>query len=821
MANIASSLRFRADAVLGDCRHALRSFRKSPGFTAAALSTLGLGLGLTTAVFTVVYAVLLRPLPFGAPERLVSVWRTDSRTGSAREPVSFLNYQDLRDRSHLFTGLAAVTTFPWNMSLLGDRETEQVRIHFASGNLFETLKVRAALGRLLRPEDDRPEAAPAAVLSFAFWERGFAADKSVLGRVVRLDEMAVTIVGVLPREFVWHNEADFWGPLAFNPLIGRGRAVSFLGLTGRLAEGVSLEKAGAELTSLMVQLVKEHPEANAGVGLSGLFAQPLHRDLTGRVRAGLLVLWGAVAGIWAIVSANLANLLLARSSARRKETAVRAALGASRSRLMAQHLIESVTLATLGGVLGLGTAFWAIQALIAFGPPELAARAQAIGIGGPVFAFAFLLSLATGVVFGVAPALHVSGTVLSEVLKDEGRAGMPTRSSQRFRGVLVATEVALAILLLVASGLLIRSFANVLNVNPGFSTQDVLAAQVALPRASYAQPQDRGAFVTRLFARLSAVPGVVSVGAVTRLPFFSGENNITSELLVEGQAAAGGKRFEIDFRRASPDYFRTMGIPLENGRLFTEAEGASGFVLINGIARERFFAGEDPVGKRIRLGPDSPNARWLTVIGVVGSVKHLGLDTDSRPEVYLHYDSSPASQPILVVRTNRAPSELVPVLRAQLALVDKSVPLAKVEVLRDAVDRSLSPRRFSMLLLTAFGGVALLLAAIGVYGVMSFSTNLRRREIGVRMALGARASDIRRLVVGHGMRLPLLGVLAGLLAAMALTRVLASLLYEVTPRDPLTLVAVVLVVTAAAFAASFIPAERASRVNPTDALREG
>ncbi len=577
-------------------------------------------------------------------------------------------------------------------------------------------------------------------------------------------------------------------------------------------------EAGAELTNIAKRLEGEYPDSNGGVSLRLV---PLHQQITGKVRPALLLLFGAVGLVLLIACANIINLMLVRGAARHREIAVRSALGAGRMRLLRQLLTESITLSLLGGVAGIVVGSWGINALLALNPISIPSYNK-IGIDMRVLAFTLTASVITGVVFGLAPAWQTLRFDLSSALKEGGRGTVVESGQRRLSSLLVIAEIAMAMVLLIGAGLLLRSFARLLDVKPGFTTENLLTMQVGLPTASYQEPQKRVAFIQQLEASLKGVPDVSAVGFVTRLPLMSTLNNVTTFLAIEGREVPVSERPEIDFRRASTGYFQAMGIPLLSGRLVTEQDIANNTrsVLINEAMAKRFWPGEDPVGKRISTATTvGQQTQWQTIVGVVGNVRHLGLDIEPRPEIYYHTNTVPPFGPVVVVRTTSDPKRLISIVRAKVRELDRDVPISNVSTMEELVAQSVTQRRFGMFLLGAFAVLALVLAAIGIYGVVSYSVTQRTQEIGVRMALGASATDVLKMVLRNGMSVALIGVGVGLAGAFALTRLMARLLFEVTPTDVTTFTLVSLGLISVALLACYLPARRAMKVDPLEALR--
>ena len=802
--------------MLKDIKYGLRGLIKHPTFTAIAIVTLALGIGANTAIFTVVNAVVLRPLPYPDSERLAMLWTT--KDANQEQPLSFGDYNDLKSQAKSFSAIGAASPL-WNFTLTGDGEPEPIQGMYVSANLFEILKVAPERGRVFTSDEDRVGGPPVAIISRRLWERRFGADPNAVGKQLSISGVSATIVGVMPAEFQFLDPAaEVWAPLSQNQFASSARQVRLLSVVGRLNDGVEASEAGAELTNIAQRLAGAYPDANGGVSLRLV---PLHQQVTGKVRPALLLLFGAVGLVLLIACANIINLMLVRGAARHKEIAVRSALGAGRMRLLRQLLTESITLSVLGGAAGVVLGSWGVNALLALNPIPIPSYNK-IGIDMTVLVFTLAASVITGIVFGLAPAWQTLRLDLSSALKEGGRGAVVETRQRRLSSLLVIAEMAMAMVLLIGAGLLLRSFARLLDVKPGFTTENLLTMQVGLPNTSYQQPQKRVQFFQQLEATLKAAPEVSDVGVVTRLPLMSTLNNITTFLAIEGRDVPVSERPEIDFRRASTGYFQAMGIPLLSGRLVTEQDvtNNTGSVVINEAMARRFWPGEDPVGKRISTATSSgQHTQWQTIVGVVGSVRHLGLDIEPRPEIYYHTNTVPPFGPVVVIRTTSDPKRLISIARAKVRELDRDVPISNVNTMEELVAQSVAQRRFGMFLLGAFAVLALLLAAIGIYGVVSYSVTQRTQEIGVRMALGASAADVLKLVLRNGMSLALIGVGLGLAGAFALTRLMSKLLFEVTPTDVTTFALVSVGLIAVALLACYLPARRAMKVDPLEALR--
>jgi len=799
-----------------DIRYGLRSLIKHPTFTTVCIVTLALGIGANTAIFTVVNAVVLRPLPFQDGDRLAMVWTT--KDANQEQPLSFADYNDLKTQTKTFSAVGAASPL-WNFTLTGDGEPEPLQGMYVSANLFELLRVVPERGRNFTSDEDRVGGTPVAIIGHALWERRFGGDREIVGKQITVSGTSATVIGVMPAGFqLLDPAAQLWIPLQQNQFASSGRQVRLLSVVGRLSDELKPATASAELNTIANQWAGQYPDTNSGVGMRVV---PLHDQVTGKVRPALLLLLGAVGLVLLIACANIINLMLVRSASRQKEIAVRAALGAGRVRLLRQLLTESITLSLLGGGAGILLGSWGVQALLALNPISIP-RYNKIGIDFTVLGFTLGASVLTGIVFGLAPAWQTLKFDLHSALKEGGRAAIADRSQRRLSSLLVIAETAMAMVLLIGAGLLLKSFAHLLNVKPGFVTENVLTMQLGLPNAGYQDPQKRAAFLKQLETNLAAAPEVSSVGIVTRLPLMSALNNITSFLAIEGREVSPGERPEIDFRRASTGYFQTMGIPLLSGRLVTEQDVANntGSVLINEAMAKRFWPGEDPVGRRISTANSTgQQTQWQTIVGVVGSVRHLGLDVEPRPEIYYHTNTVPPFGPVVVIRTTGDPQRLISIARAKVRDLDRDVPISNVNTMDQLVAQSVAQRRFGMFLVGIFAALALVLAVVGIYGVVSYSVAQRTNEIGVRMALGASASDVLKLVLKNGMTLALIGVAIGLAAAVAVTRLMAAMLFEVKPTDVATFAIVSVGLILVALLACYVPARRAMKVDPLVALR--
>ena len=802
--------------LLQDLRYALRQLRKSPGFTLVAVITLALGIGATTAVFSVVDQVLLHPLPYPDSDRLVTVTQTfEGVSTDDASPANYLDWvaQNEASQDHAFAYMAASRGWPASLST-GDRP-ERVKGTMATPNFFPLFGVSPIMGRGLEASDAQPGNDHVVVLGYGVWQRYFAADRGIVGRSIRLNGEQYNVLGVMPLNFSPDEYGELWVPSPWgvptHPLAPdkdprQFRDRNYLETWARLKPGVTLQQAHAELDTIGRRLEKEYPNSNDKVGVSFL---PLHDYVVGDIRPILLVLLAAVVFVLLICCANVANLLLARATARAKEISIRTTLGASRQRLLRQLLTESILLAILGGILGLLLAVAAVPSLLALSPPDIREFKQ-IGINREVLAFSFLASLICGIVFGLIPALQGSRSNPNESLKEGERGSTANRG--RTRSVLVIAEVGLSLVLLVGAGLLVKSFTRLMNVNPGFDPDHLLTFTIGLPSST--DPAHQVAFYQQVLERLQSLPGVKAVGAVSRLPLAGG--NSSRSFNVPGDA----NEHNADIRVSTADYFRAMGIPLLKGRIFSESDVSSSLnvVVINEALARTVFPGQDPIGKQ--LTNFGPNSLTLQIIGVIGNVRHVGLDAAPNSEIYQLLGQAQWPSMFVAIRSATSdPTTLTSAAQSAVWSVNHDVPLASIRTMQEVIANSVQRRRFSMLLLTMFAAVAMLLAAIGLYGVMSYSVAQRTKEIGIRMALGARRPDVLALVVKQGMALVFIGIAAGTILSLATTRLISGMLFGITATDPLTFAGVAALLGAVAFLANYLPARRAASVDPMVALR--
>ncbi len=799
-----------------DVRYGARGLMKSPGFTVVAALTLALGIGANTAVFSVVNAVLLRSLPYGQADRLVAVWAHDSKEQDDHSYFSIPAVGDFREQNRSFESLTGFSP-RWSFNLKGKGEPERIYGFFASANFLETVGISPLRGRSFAAEDDRAGAPLTAIVSYGLWQRRFGGDPNLVGKAIKLDDGPVTVIGILPADFQFldgtgRGEAvDIWMPLQLNPMVPRGRRVRLVSMIGRLRPGVPREQAQVEFTGIAAQLALQYSDTEANIGANLV---PLQEEVVGKARPLLLVLAGAVGLVLLIACANVANLLLARATARHRQLAIRAAMGAGRGRLVRELLTESTLLSLLGAAGGVALAVWGVRVLVAMAPAALPRR-QEIAVDGAVLLFTLVVALITGALFGLIPALQASRLQLSDALK-EGSRGTGGSGRHRVRSALVVAEVALSLVVVIGASLLIRSLIKLQGVDPGFRSENVVSMDLSSLGPDAAR---RSALMEAIYTRLRALPGVTAAGETSRLPLAGVGGNPTSNLQIERRPVPPGQEPQIDFRRASRDYFRAMNIPLLAGRMFELSDDARpeapAVALINQAAVEKFFPGVDPLGQRIQMG----GGAWFTIVGVVGNIRHLGLAAEPRPEAYIHTLQGPLNNPQLVVRTAGDASGAISSIRGVIRAADANIIISRVSTMEDVRYQSLAAPRFNTILFGVFALLALALGLVGIYGVMAYTVSQRTHEIGIRMALGALPNDVLRMVVGHGMKLAGAGAAIGIAAALGATRVMRALLFETSPTDPLTFIAVVTLLVAVALLACIVPALRATRVDPLIALR--
>ena len=801
-----------------DLRYALRTLAKNPAFTSIAIVAIALGIGANTVIFSAVNAVLLRPLPFKNPEQLVMVWENATHLGFPKNTPSPPNFVDWQKQNTVFTGMAVMSERSFNLTGVG--EPERLDGRRVSANLFDMLGVRALLGRTFVPEDDRP-GSHVVLVSYSLWQRRFGSDPSIIGRVVTLNGESYTVIGVMPRSVHlpgygnWNDKV--WVPIAFTNEETTERGNHFLDVIARIKPGITLKQAQAEMETIAARLAKEYPRYNTRIGAT---VTPLHEEVVGDIKPALLILLGAVGFVLLIACANVANLLLARAAVREKEIALRLALGASRSRLTRQFLTESVLLALLGGGFGLLLALAGIRVLKTFIPATIS-QTQTISIDGKVLVFTALLALLTGIVFGLAPAMHASHSNLNDSLKEGGRDSAIGKKGNRLRDLLVVGEIAVSFILLIGAGLLINSFLHLRNLDPGFRADHLLTMKVDLSELRYPDGERRSVFFDEVLFRIRALPGVQSVAVAGNLPFTY--NGDSMSIAVEGiPDPPPGQWPDVIYRAIGPGYFSTMGIPMIRGRDFTDQDKADSknVVVISEKTAQHYWPGKDPIGKRLKPGATTSDVPWREVIGVVKDVRQNDFIAQPKMQMYFAYRQlKDLAANALIVRTSVEPMSLATSTRDAIWAVDKDQPVANVDTMDHIVSEAIARQRFSMLLLGIFAALALILAAVGIYGVMSYSVAQRIHEIGIRMALGARRTDVLKMIVNQGLKLVSIGMMLGLAAAFLLTRVLQSLLFGISATDPVTFFGISLVLLAVAILASYLPALRATKVDPIIALR--
>lgn len=799
------------EKLLYDLRYGARMLSRRPGFTLIAIITLALGIGANTAIFSVVNSVLLSPLPYKEPDRLIRVYEKRLALGRTRNVASAPDFLDWRAQNQVFENMAAWTGWGANLST-GTGEPVRVIGAAITADLFPTLGVEPQLGRTFSQEEDSPASkGPVVIISHGLWQRYLGGDREIIDKTISLNGRAVTVVGVMPQGFGFpHAESDVWAPIGLNPADQGNRGSHFLDVLARLKPGVTIEQAQTEMNAIGARLEEQY-QVNTGHGVN-LFS--FHDETVGNIRPALVVLLAAVGFVLLIACANVANLLLARAATRHKEVAIRAALGANRARMIRQLLTESLLLAVVGGAIGLFVAAWGIDALVRISPEDTP-RLNEIGMDGRVFLFTFAVTMFTGVLFGLIPAIQATKPDFTGSLKEGGRTSAGGATRNRARSILVIAEVALSLILLIGAGLMIKSFTQLSSVGPGFNPENVLTMQVNLPSLKYREGHQQTAFTKQMLERLEEIPGVESAGATVVLPL-AGVYGSRYFSIEGGPPTAPGQGNNANFNLASPGFFRTLGIPLLAGRDFTaqDVQGAPEVVIINEQMARQFWPDEDALGKRITVG----NNPWRTIIGIVGDVRQSKLDTEPRQEMYYPLLQSPSRDLTLAVRTSGDPENFLSAVRGQLQLLDKDQPLFAIRTMNDLIAESVAPQRLNMLLMMTFAIVAIVLAMVGIYGVISYSVTQRTHEIGVRMALGAQPGDVVKMVLRHGMGLSVAGVVIGAGTALLLTRWMSSLLFKVSAYDPVTFITLSLLLIAVAFLACYIPARRATKVDPMVAL---
>jgi len=800
------------ETLIKDVRFAVRSFIKRPGFLVIAVATLALGIGATTAMFTVVNSVLLRPLQFPEPERIVLFFRFNPRQGITESNMSMPDIVDWQQQSQSFEQMAGFVT--GGLFLTSGDETERVRGTGVSADFFPLFKTNPIHGRTLQAADMQDGAELAIVISHALWQRRFGGAASVVNSKVTLNGKPATIVGIMPAGFTYPDDSETWSALSLNQP-NQPRDNRFVSVVTRLKPGVSLSQAQTEIDTINQRLAQNYSETNTGWNVRLV---ELRESLVGDLRTSLLVLLGAVAFVLLIACANVANLLLARAIYRQKEIALRTALGASRIRVVRQLLTESMLLSIVSGVIGLALSLWLIKVLVALSPPNTP-RVDEIGIDLRVFGLALAVTVFAGLLFGLFPALQMSRPNLNDTLKDSGQRGSQMGGRNRAGSVFIVSEVALSFILLAGAGLLIKSFLHLREINPGFNAENVLAMRLSLPPGKYKQGEPRAQVYKQLVDQVKATPGVKSAGVVLSLPLGGDTFNVGRGWVREGRPLTPDEESNARYLVVTPDYFQTLQIPLKAGRTFTDQDNlqSTKVVIVNETMARQLWPGESPLGRRFTIWRDETFPR--EVVGVVGDTK-ASLDKEASNQMYVPYAQDPTWGSLsLVVRTSGEPTALAGSVREAIRSVDKAVPTYNLKTMNDVVSASAAPRRAPMLLLSAFAGVAMLLAMLGIYGVTSYYVTQRTHEIGVRMALGAQIADVLKLVLSRAMALAAIGIGIGVVGAVAVTRYLTSLLFGVKPIDVVTFIGVALILAAVVLVACLVPARRATKIDPLEALR--
>lgn len=808
------------ETLLQDLRFGIRTLTKSPGFAIVALLTLALGIGANSAIFSVINAILLRPLAYQNPDQLVLINHNYQKI-NLKASVSAFGYTHYRDNAKSFESISAITG--WAANLTGEGEPERLTGQTVTANFFDLLGVKAVMGRTFAVGEDSEGKNRVVVLSHGFWQRRFASDKSILNKTLSLNGENYTVVGVMPPSFQYGREigmiVDLWAPIVFTPqqLSPDSLTNEFLSVVGRLRVGVTQEQAQAEMRNIASNLRQQYMQGSDATNWD-LLLTSFRQFVVGDISTMLWIVMLVVGFVLLIACANVANLLLARAAARQKEIAVRTALGAGRWRIIRQLLTESVLLSVVGGALGLLIGYWGVKALVSLNEDRIP-RASEISLDWRVMLFTFGVSIVTGVLFGIVPALQTTRADLHETLKEGGRSGSAA-TKQWIRSSLVVVEIALALAVLVGAGLLVKSFLHVQQVNPGFNPQGLLTMQLSLPATKYSEAPQRANFYKQVISDVRSLPGVQSVGAISVLPLSgggsSGSFRIEGRDIPQGQSMPHGARWA-----ATPDYFKTMGIPLIRGRYFEERDTAESLpvAVIDQSLAQKYWPNEDPVGKRISFEGTPDKRIWREIVGIVGHVKHTDLEGESRAQYYMPHQQRPQAGMALVIRTPNDPNALSGSVRGVIKTADGDLPVFRVRTMDQFVADSMTQRKFALLLICVFACLALLLSAIGLYGVMAYSVTQRTHELGLRMALGAQASDVLKLVVKQGMLLAVVGLGLGVVGAIFLSRLMKTMLFNVSATDPLVFVGIALTLAAVALLACFVPARRATKVDPMVALR--
>ncbi|PYS88537.1 MAG: hypothetical protein DMF64_20240 [Acidobacteria bacterium] len=813
------------ETLLQDLQYGIRMFLKSPAFTAIVILTLALGIGINTAIFSVVNTVLLRPLPYEEPARLLIVGEVNPNAKINQVSIAPANFADYRDQSKSFQSMALYRINARSgFNLAGVGQPERVVGAMVSANLFATLGVSPQLGRHFQAEEEKPGSGNVVILGHDLWARRFGSDPNILDKSIDLSGNYYRVVGVMPPNFRFPTKdvmpsgdaaltkpVDLWVPLTLSPSDWQARGSRYLFAVGRLKPGVTVEQAQSDLALIAQRLAQQNIQDKDWYAKVIL----MHEQAVSSIKLALLVLFGAVGFVLLIACANVANLLLARAAARQKEIAIRLAVGASRARVIRQLLTESVLLALCGGLLGLLLAVWAVDLLVSLAPSNIPLSGD-VGLDSRVIIFTLITSFVTAILFGLAPAFQATKMDLNETLKEGGRTTAGTGG--RMRNLLVVSEIALSGVLMIGAALMVKSFFRLQHVDPGFDTANILKVQISLPQAQYMDDPRSSNFYRQLQERIKALPGVQSVSGTTALPL-GGGSSYTSFTIPGRPPLPPGEFLFAEHIGIFPDYFRTMRIPLLKGREFTPQDGHSTMpvVIINEAMARLYWGNEDPIGKRVLIDYDQGVPR--EIVGVASNIRHFGLDVEPKPEMYVPQYQYEYLSTYLTVRTTSAPLSLIPAVAQAAREIDKDLPIYNAGTMEQTISTSMARQRFSMLLMSIFAGIAALLACVGLYGVMAYAVNQRRHEIGIRLALGARARDILRLIVGQGLKLAFIGIAISLIGSFLLTRVIASLLYGVSATDPFTFVGVTLLLLLVAVLSSFLPARRATRVDPIIALR--
>ena len=804
------------ESLFSDIRYAIRSIIKRPGFTTIAVVTLALGIGANTAIFSAINALLLKPLPIPDQDRVVAIWDKNPSRGVEHNEVAFANYLDWRAQNHSFEHLALERW--WSTNLTGGDTPERIQGFLVTANFFDLLRIKPVKGRTFIEGENDPGKDRVAVIAYSLWQRRFGADPNIVNRTITTNNIPRTVIGVLPEGFNYPKGAEIYAPIAMTPELIKSRGNHSYYVIGRLKDGVTLPGAQADIDTITGRLATQYPDSNVGLGAT---VYSIVADTTRIYSTAMWIMMAAVGFVLLIACANVANLMLARASGRRKEIALRAALGASRWRIVRQLLVECMIIAVLGGAAGIVVAFWGIDLLRAANPGEAAKYADGwknFGVNYQVLAFTFGLSLLSGFVFGLAPAWQVSKPNVNDALKEGGRQG-GGGASHRLRNLLVVSEIALSLMLLIGAGLFIRSFAALLKSDPGFNPEGIITANLNLPVAKYKDEPQRAAFYTDLVQRVKTLPGVQSAAVVNYIPL--GGSNSSDVFLIEGAPEPKAGQENVGrYRVCTPDYFQTMGISILKGRGFSDQDkaGLLPVVVVNETLARKYWPAGDALGKRIRFYGPLERAPWMEIVGIIQDVKHE-LNSPVTPEYYLPHSQDSWNAMVLVARTSVDPGSIAAPIRQQVLAIDKDQPVFDVKTMKEVRAISISVYSIASVTMTVFAIVALLLAAVGIYGVMAFAVSQRTQEIGIRMALGARALDVLKLVLRNGMFLAVIGAIVGLAGAFAITRFMSSLLFGVSPTDIVTFASVTAGLLLIALLACYLPARRATKVDPLVALR--